>query len=81
MTYYDTSDLGTTAALMTLGHKVQGIREDKMGKIIFTFEYSQHLTEIVADYFGKGLMLDAKVFYYNLRDLKKQLHELKKNTT
>jgi hypothetical protein len=74
MNFYETPDLGLTASFITLGYPVRGTTT-KDGKVFFTFEYSSHLMDLASKYFGSGLEVDAKSYYYNLRDLKKVIYE------
>jgi hypothetical protein len=79
MNYYETSDLGLTAALITKGHPVKGLL-NKQKKIFFSFEYSKHLIDLVSAYFGSSLEVDSRSYYYNLRDLKKAIYKTYENT-
>jgi hypothetical protein len=74
MNFYETPDLGLTAAFVTLGNKVTGIHM-KEDRAFFSFEYSKHLMDQAAQYFGSGLEVNAKSYYYNLRDLKRAIHD------
>lgn len=76
MNFYETPDLGLIAAFVTLGYPVKGILQKK-GKVFFTFEYSKHLMEQAGKYFGGGLDVNAKEYFYNLRDIKNQIYESK----
>lgn len=73
MNFYETPDLGLTATFVTLGYPVKGILV-KGTKVFFTFEYSKHLIELVGKYFGEGVEVNAKTYYYTVRDLKKQIY-------
>ena len=73
MNYYETSDLGLTATFVTLGYPVLNMLETN-GKFMFTFEETEHTKDIVNDYFGNGVDVNAKSYYYNLRDLKKHIY-------
>lgn len=74
MNFYETADLGLTAAFVTLGYPAKGVL-NKNGKVFFTFEYSKFIIEMASQYFGGGLEVNAKSYYYNLRDLKKAIYE------
>lgn len=74
MNFYETPDLGLTSALLTIGNEIKGSHMQD-SKMIFTFEYSKHLLDQVGLYFGSGLEVNAKSYYYNLRDLKKVIYE------
>lgn len=74
MNFYETPDLGLTATFVSLGYPIKGLLTKK-GRVYFTFEYSKHLIEMVGKYFGEGVEVNAKTYYYTLRDLKKQIYE------
>lgn len=74
MNFYETPDLGLTATFVTLGFPIKGLLQ-KRGRVYFTFEYSKHLIELVGKYFGEGVEVNAKTYYYTLRELKGEIRK------
>lgn len=74
MIYYETPDLGLSAALITMGYIMQGMHFTG-DRAFFTFEKDPTIMDIINSYTIGSLEVEAKSYYYNLRDLKKAIYE------
>ena len=76
MDEYTTTDIGVSAALLTLGiHLLRVEKEDT--KIVFVFEGSEEVTRIEQDFYT-GLMVPAREYNDSIRAVKSHISSLRK---
>jgi len=70
---YVTSDLGEAAALITSGCVMRDMQW-RQEKAYFLFNDSATCQPLGHKYFFEGLSLNCRVFYENLRNIKRKIH-------
>lgn len=75
MNQKEISDLGLIAALITLGY--QQIEVYKQGRrVLFVFEWDDHMQSIEDQYFSNSLEVDAQTYSSVLRRVKGMIYKL-----
>jgi hypothetical protein len=68
------SEFALACSLVSVGFKLCSLdRHDQSGRVLFCFKYEKRADQIIEKYWDGSLMVNAVVFYQNLRLLKSRL--------
>lgn len=70
MGYIESSDLGCSAALMSVGFELMKLEKESAHKAIFVFRDQEGIEENINNYFSDKLPVNARTFFDNIKNLK-----------
>lgn len=76
LTYFKTTDLALSAALVVLGYKIDKIEPISATQGRFVFTEDHDLLQYVEDFKTDRLMVPAKAFMYAIREIKQEIREI-----
>ena len=71
---YTTSDLGCITALVSSGLHIQSLDKSNPKRVVFVFDHSMKLLELVDSYWNGSLNVDAKTFFETQKWLKSRIY-------
>jgi len=72
--YFSTSDLGYSAALISLGYEVTSLDRNSSKKVLFIFKNGDEISEIESMYFSGKLKVSARNMVDNIKMLKNRIY-------
>lgn len=72
--YYETTDLGLAASLTASGFAVSNIDKSNPRRVIFVFENTGNLQEVIEQYWSNRLLLPASALLEQIRQLKTRIY-------
>lgn len=77
MNNFGTQDMGLAIALLSKGFEIVDIEEPKFGKrVTFRFKNNKNLAEASRLYWASSLLVDAKSYWNESKNLKTRLYSL-----
>jgi hypothetical protein len=80
MNSYRTSDLGSVAALLTLGIKYSDVDTSDLKKIIFIYTDDETLQRALGAYYNNVLQLPAYTYWMNIKIIRTSIANAKLNS-
>jgi hypothetical protein len=72
--YYQSSDLGCCAALITAGFVLRKIDKSNPKRVVFSFNLTDELSEASEAYLSDSLRVKARKYFENLRVIKSRIY-------
>lgn len=72
--YFETSDLGLAAALVTATYPVEHLDKHDSSKVKFVFSRDDGMDEVIQNYWNNQLTLPLLTFFNNLKMLKNRIY-------
>jgi hypothetical protein len=72
--YFQTSDLGCSAALVTKRFTLISINKENPKRIVFIFDKERNIEKVVNEYCMDKLSVSARTFFNNLKMLKSRIY-------
>jgi molybdopterin/thiamine biosynthesis adenylyltransferase len=71
---YTTSDLGCVSALVATGIQIESVNRSNPQRVVFVFDASVELNQIVEAYWNGSLSVDAKTYFETQKWLKSRIY-------
>ena len=72
--YFSTFDLGSCAALISVGFELTSLDKQNPHKVLFVFKKKIGVEEAVNDYFSGNLKVSARTMFDNIKMLKNRIY-------
>lgn len=72
--YFESSDLGLAAALVSAGYSIDHLNRNDTSKVKFIFARDEGMDEIIQSYWNNELKLALLTYFNNLKMLKNRIY-------
>ena len=71
---YTTTDLGLSAALLTVGFELVSLNKQNPNKVVFIFSRKTGIDKTIKSYWNGDLKVDAQGYFNAIKRLKNQIY-------
>lgn len=73
-TYFETTDLGLAATIVTLGYELESLDRDNPSRVRFVFKRLGDLDEVVQAYWRNELTINPLAYFGNVKLMKNRIY-------